>query len=204
MRKLFLTVAIATMSVAMNAQIGNYFVKAGLNVSSYSKGDNDAKLGWKLGVGGECVFNPNVSLQSGLFVSAKGITGGSEVDGMAVDLTMNAIYLELPVNALLRVPFGEQQHVVFTAGPYLAYGVGGDYTIKAEGEEVSWGSFGNRTVAGQYVEGLKRFDAGFGCGIGIEFDKFLVGLEGEFGMIGVAGEESAKNRNFSLAISYRF
>lgn len=41
------------------------------------------------------------------------------------EVTMNAVYLELPVMAAARIKVADNTNIVISAGPYLAYGVGG-------------------------------------------------------------------------------
>ena len=52
---------------------------------------------------------------------------------------------------------------------------------------------------------LDEFDAGVGFGVGLEFGKVLVGLDGQLGLTKLNDVEgAAKNINFSVTLGYKF
>ena len=112
-----------------------------------------------MGIGLEVPFaNTNIwSFQTGLNFISKGVKGNGVTDAWdVVDVTINQLYLELPLMAFF-----------FKGGPYLAYGVGGKTKIDGVSEKAD--TFGD--------DGLKRFDAGLGLGVAFEFGKIVVGVE---------------------------
>lgn len=169
----------------------NWNAKVGMNISSYS-GDDDlsSKVGFKMGGGFEYGFTDIWSLQPSLFISTK----GAKED----EVTMNAVYLELPVMAVARIKVADNTNIVISAGPYLAYGVGGKTSAKSEGVKVSVDTFGNDVI------NLNRFDAGLGFGVAAEFGKIIVGLDGQFGLAEVQAAGNPKNLNFSISVGYKF
>jgi len=179
-------------------------VKAGMNISNWSgegTDGTDAKVGYKLGVGMEYAFDKIWSLQPSLFLSSKGVKESGEVDNVSGKITVNQVYLELPVNIQARLSVSDKTNIVFAGGPYMAYGVGGKMTVKASsgGSSVSvdTDTFGDGA--------LKRFDAGLGVGVALEFDKFIVGLDGQVGLAKLSdGSGSPKNTNFSITVGYKF
>ena len=187
MKKSVLFVLFALISVAGFSQITGWNAKVGMNFSNYT-GDLDlnAKVGFKLGGGFEYAFNDTWSLQPSLFLTGK----GAKKDA----LTINAYYLELPVMGAARFNVANNTNLVVTAGPYLACGVAGK--AKAGGESVK--TFSN--------DGLdfKRFDAGLGVGVALEFGKIIAGLEGQFGLVDVQKVGNPKNMNFSIVVGYKF
>lgn len=210
MKKSLIFVLFSLFSLAGFSQV-SWNAKAGMNMSNWS-GDNDTKMkvGYKLGVGMEYAFDKAWSLQPSLFLSSKGAKVDAAIapsedipSGLGLNMTVNQLYLELPINAQVRFAVSEGMNIVLAAGPYLAYGVGGNTTVKAKvnGVEVkeSRGTFSSSDVD------IDRFDAGFGIGASLEIKKFIVGVDGQWGAIKLNSEnETPKNINFSICVGYKF
>ena len=182
MKKSVLFVLFALISVAGFSQITGWNAKVGMNFSNYT-GDLDlnAKVGFKLGGGFEYAFDDTWSLQPSLFLTTK----GAKKDGNSI----NAMYLELPVMAAARFNVN--------AGPYFACGVAGK--IKKDlgnNTERKYDTFGD--------DALKRFDAGLGVGVALEFGRIIAGLDGQFGLVDVEKVGNPKNMNFSIIVGYKF
>ncbi|WP_321517329.1 porin family protein [uncultured Bacteroides sp.] len=211
MKKLFLTVAILLgcnmLSMAQNYQTTDskvsWNVKAGMNISNWTGDGSDgskAKVGFKVGAGMEYALDNTWSLQPSLFLTSKGAKGG---DG-DTKATINQVYLELPVNLQARVPVADKTNILFAAGPYFAYGVGGKISggasIDGVDYSVSTNTFGKNR--------FKRFDAGLGLGVSLEMSKVIVGLEGQLGLTkigdGIMSDGSPKNINFGVTVGYKF
>ncbi len=190
---LFTLLAVSTVFVsAQNAVNVKWNVNAGIGVADYY-GENtdgtDAKFAYRIGVGMELPFNNTWSLQSGLNLVSKGCKAGDS----DAKTTFNPLYLELPILAGLRLHTANNFDVLFKAGPYLAYGIGGK--IKAGGESV--GAFDD--------EALKKFDAGLELGVGFEFNKFVLGLDSQFGMTNVFdGGGLTKPKNISTFVTFGY
>lgn len=193
MKKSILLALFALISVTAFSQI-SWNAKVGMNISNCT-GDMDlsSKVGFKIGGGMEYSFNDVWGLQPSLFFSTK----GAKED----NTTINAMYLELPVMAAARLKVADNTNIVISAGPYLAYGVGGKTSVKESGVEVSVDTFGDEGMD------LDRFDAGLGVGVAAEFGKIIVGLDGQFGLVDVTsvkGSGNPKNLNFSISVGYKF
>lgn len=171
-------------------------VKAGMNISNFTSGDNTkAKIGFRAGVGMEYAFTEMWSLQPSLLFTTK----GTKVDAPLLDMTINAMYLELPVNAAARFRIGDYSSIVVSAGPYIAYGVGGKTTSKLEdAREEKVNTFRDN--------GAKRFDFGLGTGVAYEFGQIFISADAQFGLLKVMdlGTDSPKNLNFAIGLGYRF
>ena len=89
-----------------------------------------------------------------------------------------------------------ETRIVFHAGPYLAYGVGGK--IK----------FGNSSINTFNKDSgvFKPFDAGAGVGIGAEFGNIIVDLGWDMGLTNIsrAAKGSVKTQNAYLSLGYKF
>ena len=154
--------------------------------------DTKMKVGFHVGVGADFGFTPNVYLQTGLLYSAKGAKF-NEVEGM--NLTLDANYLELPVHIAYKLDVTPGTKIVFHAGPYAAYGIGGKMKV---------GSLKTNTF--DKDTGFKPFDFGAGLGVGAEFGMILVDLGWEMGLINIsrASSGSVKTQNAYLSLGFKF
>ena len=106
------------------------------------------------------------------------------------------MYLELPVMAAARFNVADNTNLVVNAGPYLACGIAGKSKMDMGNVEYKEDTFGD--------DALKRFDAGLGVGVALEFGKIIAGLEGQFGLVDVQKVGNPKNMNFSIVVGYKF
>lgn len=189
MKKSILFVLFALISVASFSQITGWNAKVGMNISNYT-GDADlnAKVGFRIGGGFEYGLDNTWSIQPSLFLSTK----GAKQDGV----TLNPIYLELPVMAAARFNVADNTNIVVSAGPYVACGIAGKAKVEEGDLEVSTDIFGD--------DKFKRFDAGLGVGVAGEFGKIIVGLDGQFGLVEVMKEGNPRNLNISISVGYKF
>lgn len=186
MKKSVLFVLMAVLSVTAFAQV-SWNAKVGMNLSNFTgDAETDPKVGFKIGGGMEYAFSEVWLLQPSLLFSTKGASL-KEGDG-----STNAMYVEMPVMAAARVNVADNTNLVFSAGPYVAYGVGGKHKL---------GNFKSDTFGDN---GFDRFDAGLGFGVAAEFGKIVVGLDGQTGLVKLTEGSNAKNINFSLTLGYKF
>lgn len=194
MKKLFFVILLSLAALGASAQSElRWNVNAGVGMANWYGGDvdTDAKFAYKVGVGLEVPFaNTDVwSFQTGLNFISKGAKGAGITDDWdIVDITVNQLYLELPLMVGARLHTASNFDMLFKAGPYLAYGVGG----KTE----DYDTFGD--------DGLKRFDAGLGIGVAFEFDKIVVGVETGVGLAKLVSGVGAYNLSALLAVGYKF
>ena len=151
----------------------------------------DAKFAYKVGLGMEVPFSNVWSLQTGLNFVSKGCKYTDNAKA-------NSLYLELPVMAGARINTASGFDVLFKAGPYLAYGVGGKTKATVSNIEANVDTFGDN--------GLDKFDAGLGCGVGFEFSQIVIGLEGQFGLTKVQSATNYAPKNIAafLTLGYKF
>lgn len=150
MRRSILFAAFALITATVFPQFTGWNVKTGMNVSNWTDEEMNAKIGFKIGVGTEYAFNDMWSLQPSLFFSTKGAKVDSklfnELSDYQMKMSVNQMYLELPIMAAVRFNVGNKTNIVLNAGPYLAYGVGGKvkFTGKFEGTkgEILFNTFG--------------------------------------------------------------
>lgn len=209
MKKGLIFVLFALVSLVSFSQI-SWNAKVGMNMSNFTGDmDTDMKVGFNVGVGMEYQFTEMWSIQPSLMFTTKGAKydGDFSIDDASAkaEVTMNPMYLELPIMAAARFAIADNMNIVISAGPYLAYGIGGKLKVKAtasyEGESASETT--KTDIFGD--DGFDRFDFGLGVGAALEINKFFVGLNGEFGLTKlVDGDGAPKNTNFSIGVGYKF
>lgn len=118
MKKLafFILLSLVTLGVSAQSNL-KWNVNAGIGMSNWYGDDTDgtdAKFAYKVGIGLEVPFaNTNVwSFQTGLNFISKGVKGNGVTDAWdVVDVTINQLYLELP---LIWLVLGYIQPVILT------------------------------------------------------------------------------------------
>ncbi|GKG76386.1 PorT family protein [Parabacteroides sp. AM58-2XD] len=171
----------------------SFRVKAGAGIASMwgKNTEENTKFAYKVGVGMEYGFNKTWALQPSLNFVSK----GSKEDGKDLGKAkVNMLYLELPIMLSARLHLTKTSNLVFSGGPYMAYGVGGktsiDVWLPIPGttgfhnvhKEYKLNTFGSMTDGNM---GCKRFDAGVGLGIAYEYRRIVVDLEGQLGLVKV-------------------
>lgn len=131
---------------------------------------------------------------TGLLYSGK----GGKIKNSDAKITLS--YLELPIHFMFKPEVGTGK-LVLSAGPYLAYGLGGK--IKGGGTDVD--VFSNDAS----VLKQKRFDAGAGINVGYEMPMGLYfGLNTDLGLINTADNtdngRKFKNTSFGVSVGYKF
>ncbi|MFR3187087.1 MAG: porin family protein [Phocaeicola sp.] len=217
MKKLILLVVCICSIFTATAQTKvTWSMELGLGMSTWMGKNADGSnplFNTKVGVGLDVPLTGLVSFQTGLAWVSKGasldvdLTGadlgmGSEIG--VVDAHVNQNYFEMPLLAAFHVGTASNFDMVFTVGPYLAYGVNGKTSVDVDDLSVSVNSFGDSEVLRQKIEGLNRFDAGLQAGVALDFAKWTVGLDGEFGFCKIASGKSPKNLAFFFTAGYKF
>lgn len=202
--RIMLVVAMFALVSAVSAQT-SLGVKGGVNMSNFYGDDLDdqnVKIGFHIGLAADYEFAYNSAIQTGLFFTTKGAKYSESIGDATGDFTANPMYLQLPVHYAYKLDVTPGTRIVFHAGPYVAYDIGGK--AKASGSignleaEVESDVFGDN--------GLKRFDAGLGLGVGAEFGPILLDLGWDMGLVNIADSDNGdiKNQNAYLSVGYKF
>ena len=165
--------------------------------------DNNVKIGFHIGLAADYDFAYNSAIQTGLYFTTKGAQYSSSIGEASGDVTVNPMYLQLPVHYAYKIDVSPGTRVVLHAGPYAAYGVGGKSKLSGSVGDISAETEGD--VFGD--DGfLKRFDAGLGLGVGAEFGPLLLDLGWDMGLVNIADSDNndIKNQNAYLSVGYRF
>lgn len=189
------------------AETGVQFgIRAGLNFSNISQkyeDDNvlstfDSRTSFHFGVIADIPLMESLYIQTGLYFQEK----GSKSDGV----TVNPMYLEIPVLASYRYNFSDAAQLQINFGPYLAYGIGGKFKYEDGDYDIDF--FGDGEDENDNA-GFKRFDCGLQVGAGITLAKhYYIGVAYEFGLTNIShGDEDGlktKNKNWMVSVGYTF
>lgn len=213
-RAIFLLLSFLFVALAAVAQ-GVHISFGGGLASHY--GQAQAVGAFRIGVGYEVEFDQHWTFTPGIEVYGKGWkdpnesvfvfddqgnqmfdeeTGDPLVGIRSRSATQN--YLQIPLLFSYYLRTGEARYVVFSAGPYVAYGIAGKQKTKGDTERPGAEKF--------YYEkktfkepGTHRFDVGLRGKVGYQFASgFMLGLEADFGL---AKFNKAGDRNISGLIS---
>ncbi len=213
--KLSLITAFLAMVTMVSAQSASLNIKGGLNLSNFygeNLSDKNMKPGFHIGVGTDLEFVHNVSLQTGLYFSAKGAKYNyysKLTDDVEFDVSAN--YLQLPIHLAYKIDVKPGTKLVLRGGTFLAYGIGGNRKISNYRPDLEF-IFGKQDLNSfDKNHGLKRFDTGVGLGIGVEFSYLTVDLGWDMGLVDLAKENKAivikqtvKTQSAYLSVGYKF
>ena len=198
MKKLFLSLILATVVFSANAQI-NFIPKAGISIASVNTNpvSNDIQYttGFQVGAALEFEVNDMFAIQPELLFIQKGYKlGGS---GITLVNTLN--YIEIPL--LAKIKFGTEEllfHV--NAGPSLGILVSG-------AEKVTGGKTYNLTIGSKETDDIKRTDFGLQFGGGLTFSNIVLDLRYGLGLSSTSNEPSGsndtvKNKAISITVGY--
>ena len=221
LKKSFVIAILAVMTVSASAQDFKKFrfgPTVGLNLASNSAKDVKPKVGFSIGALGEYNFTNNFYMTGALKFSLKNSKFENEIKG--THGSYEPCYIEIPIHGGYRYSFNDKFSVFGEFGPYFGIGVCGkayENNVLMKKETVAgiypeteyefrditmdyFGDFKNHSVLG-----ASRFDFGLGVAAGVEFSKFQARLGYDFGLTKIFDvANSARNRNFYIAVSYMF
>jgi len=182
MKKLFLSATAVLFGLGAFAQTPElgYGIKAGVNLPTYHYSDGnsstDTKSSTNFHITGylDAPITSNFYIQPGVSLQGK---GAKLVDNDFGTVTQNTMWIEVPVNAVLKFPTGYTGNFYVGAGPYLAFGISGKNKYDSD-----WGStetdfdfdkngtqkgtdFGVNFLAGYQLSNGLTLGAGYGLGI---------------------------------------
>ena len=132
MKKLLTTVLLSSIFAGARSQV---YVQGGVNLANITKTksgetqDNNLLTTFNAGLLGRFNLSTTVDLESGLLLEGRGAKANSYFTGSTDDnyikTKFNPLYLEVPMNVILRIPLEKKTNIFFNAGPYAAVGIGG-------------------------------------------------------------------------------
>lgn len=211
MKKLFVCTLFVSAALCTRAQV---YVQGGLNLANITKSNdgqtekNNILPTFNVGVLGRLPLADVFSLESGLLLTGRGSKAETYFNGgnNYIKTKFNPLYLELPLNAVVKIPLGaDKTNVFFNAGPYVAMGIGGQskresYILGISSSESSSIKFSNDDPFTSEEEDagynkLKRFDYGLNFGGGIQFKHLILKANYGLGLAKINSTESNNNSN---------
>lgn len=238
MKTFLLAIGAAFISMAASAQNlnnpGGFYLKGGFNFASLTSSettniqDASATSGFHIGVVSDIpIANSLFTFQPGVFITSKGayttaytmedktINPGASLQTYRADV--RPIYLEVPLNIVVKIPLSYSTRLFVGAGPYAAMGIGG----KVSGTRTTNGSsesYDRKIIykdASPYdvrsednnVYKLNRFDIGINAMAGVEIGRLMIGANYGYGFSNVNAYnqndyDANKNRVVSVSLGY--
>ena len=182
----------ATAQVRFGPKIGMNFSKMTLKASGISI-DPKILVGFNVGMIAEFPVGNNFVIQPGLLFSSK----GSKYSLQGESAKIAPSFIELPINGVYKLDMSSAQ-LMFFAGPYFGYGIGGSVKSGSESYDISWGTGSDND--------LKPFDFGLNIGAGVEISNFLISAQYGIGMANLVTDGSSdtemKNKVLGISMAY--
>jgi hypothetical protein len=223
---LLLTVATAataqnTIAEGYKKEMKNYpphlGIKAGGGIANLSVDNlgtiNNKKAvpSWHLEFYGDMPLLPMFSIQGGVMLVKKGATFtlGDNSSGNYTEVSTRPLYIEIPVNAVVKFPLPHKVKIFAGAGPYLAFGVGGKNKLEGKSLGLSFSDdksidYNSANNSGAFNSDLKRFDAGLNFLVGVEISHFTLNANYGYGLRNIKSSSSnndAKYANRVMSLS---
>lgn len=192
MKKLLMLSLAAGIYTTASSQL---YVQGGANFANISKDnaghtrDDNTLTTFNAGVLNRFDVAEMFAIETGVTVQGKGAKSDTYFtdsrDDNYVKTKFNPLYIEVPVNAVVKFPLQNDMNVFLNAGPYGAIGVGGKSKWEAKFVGVSANDsknieFSNDDITtenqqeGARWNRLKKFDYGLNFGGGVDLGKVLV------------------------------
>lgn len=211
MKKVFLGLILTTI-VALNTK-AQVYIQGGLNLANITKTNdgqtekNNILPSFNVGILGRLPVADMFSLESGLLLTGHGskaetyFNGGNDY----VKTKFNPLYLQVPLNAVVKLPLQGSSNIFFNAGPYVAMGLGGKSRtdskvgpLQSNSEKNIEFSNDDPFTSEQEDAGynkLKRFDFGLNFGGGFQFGSVILKANYGLGLAKINSTQSNNNEN---------
>jgi hypothetical protein len=166
---------------------------------------------WHVGIYGDMPLLPMFSVQAGVMLVKKGATFtiGDNNSNNYTEVSTKPLYVEIPVNAVVKFPLPNKVKLFAGAGPYLAFGVGGKNKLEGKALGLSFSDdksieYNSSNNSSSYNSDLKRFDAGLNFLAGMEISHFTLNANYGYGLMNIKSESNnndAKYANRVMSLS---
>lgn len=211
MKKLFLLIAVAAMSLTAGAQTLEWGVHAGLNVASQRLSvdgasvspDSHAQFQAGFSLAARMSNDLPIYLQTGLDFTGRGCESQGASD--------NLYYLQLPVTASYYVNVGRIVSIRPYVGLYYALGLFSNAKVEGKAQEIDGSKFDYFSKYDEYdgLQCYKRSDFGLRFGADVVLMKhYSVGLGYDLGLMNInkdmLDEGKIRNGVFYIRLGYNF
>lgn len=221
MKKLLALAVFAGFFTTVKSQV---YVQGGVNFANISTSKSGATQNsnmlttFNAGIMARSNSTEPIALEAGLLLSGKGAKSNtyltSSSDDNYVKTTFNPLYLELPVNFILRLPLESKNNIFINAGPYVAMGIAGKSkmetkilgTVTRSSSDIEFNNDDPSTTQQEDASynKLKRFDYGINVGAGFDIGKVIIKANYGLGMAKINSTEtdnSSNNKNKYRTVS---
>lgn len=214
MKKLMAVSLFTAMAICAKAQ---FYVQGGLNLANITKTnsgqteDNNILPSFNAGFMSRFGLSDVFDLEAGVLLTGKGSKAETyftdATDNNYIKTKFNPLYVEVPLNAVVKIPLAEKaaSNLFVYAGPYIAVGVGGKSKVDSRILGFSSSSSNNIKFSNDdpftseeddaAYDKLKRFDYGFNFGAGVDLGQLILKANYGFGMAKINSTESDNTAN---------
>ncbi len=210
MKQTLLITAFALTVLTSSAQT---YIQGGLNLANITKTNdgqtekNNLLTTFNAGILSRFGLSKTLDLESGILFTGRGskaetyFNGGNDY----VKSTFNPMYIEVPLNVVVKAPLEKSSALFFHAGPYIAMGVAGKsksdskigplYSSSSKSIKFSNDDPFTSQQDDAAYDKLKRFDFGLNLGGGFEFEHLILKVNYGFGLAKINSTESNNTAN---------
>lgn len=191
------------------------YVQGGVNLANITTTKsgaterNNMLTTFNAGILGRFGLSTAIDLETGLLLEGRGSKANTYFTSSTEDnytkSKFNPLYLELPLNLIVRLPMEKETNIFFNAGPYVAMGIAG----RSKTETKIFGAtttstndikFNNDDPSTSQQEDagydkLKRFDYGVNVGGGFDLGTILLKVNYGIGFAKINSTESDNSAN---------
>ena len=191
------------------------YVQGGVNLANITKSsagetqDNNMLTTFNAGLMHRFNVASAFAVETGILLDGRGAKANtyftSSKDDNYYKAKFNPLYLEIPLNAVIKLPIQDNMSVFINAGPYAAMGIAGKSKTETKLLGVSGSSSknikfnnDNPTTPGQEgaaYDRLKRFDFGLNLGAGVDLGALLVKVNYGMGFDKISSMQTDNNKN---------
>lgn len=207
----------------LNAQ--QVYVQGGLNLANITNNKNgnteknNTLPSFNTGLMYRFGLSHDFDLETGLLFTGRGSKAETYFNGKAdyVKTRFNPYYLEMPLNALFKLPLSKSANLVFSAGPYAAIGIAGKSTRESKVGPLYTSSTSNIKFSNDdpltseqedaAYDKLKRFDFGLNAGVALELRPVYIKAGFGLGLTKInstqsnnSADEKNKYRTFNISV----
>ena len=187
MKRVLLIAVAATLTMTAAAQV-RPFIQAGIGGSEFwlqNAEGTEARFSYLVGAGVEIPVKNQFGIQPALMLVSKGADAPPSKNDN-IETNIHLVYLEMPLDVTYRAAISDNWQVKVAAGPYFAYGIGGDTEVKTTRRHTTNGSFSGESP-------MRRFDAGLNVQVLFEYKRVFMGMNWDMGFIPIHKKEPALN-----------
>lgn len=216
MKKLFAIALCAGIFTTAKSQV---YIQGGLNLANITKSTsgetqkNHMLTTFNAGILGRINIAAPLAFETGLLLDGRGSKSETGSGDNYYKATFNPLYLEIPANLVIRIPFQTNTSLFINAGPYIAMGIAGKNKVDGKLLGVEYHSSkdikftsADPNAQDQAFDKLKRFDYGVNVGAGVDLGALLLKVNYGMGLAKINSKqtnnnEDAKNKYRTVSIS---